>query len=107
MRVNELVSLPVRLHGIELGTVEETLVDSQVDRIVGFEVSCRDDARRFVAFAVVDVRPAELALESALTLIDERDLDYYRTRARRLSELGYGDPWIDADGVIHEALSAA
>jgi len=107
MTVNELLSLPVRLHGIELGAVEEVLVDAQADRVVGFEVRCRDETRRFLAFAVVEVRPAELALESALTLIDERDLDYYRTRARPLSELGYADPWIDDDGVIHEALSAA
>jgi hypothetical protein len=107
MRVSELLSLPVRLHRIELGRVADVLIDRQADRVVGFEVRCGDEARRFLAFAVVDVRPDELALESALTLIDERDLDYYRTRARRLSELGYADPWIDDDGAIHEALSAA
>jgi hypothetical protein len=107
MRVAELLSLPVRLHGIQLGTIADALVDEQAERVVGFEVLCGDGDQRFLPFAVVDVRPTELALESALTLIDERDLGYYRTRARRVADLGYADPWVDEDGVIHEARSAA
>ena len=107
MRVAELLALPVRLHGIQLGTVIDALVEPGTDRLVGFEIRCGDDAHRFLPFAVADVRPDELALESALTLIDERDLDYYRARSRRLAELGYADPWVDEDGVIHEARSAA
>ena len=107
MRVSELLSLPVRLHGIQLGTIEQALVDEHAERLVGFEIRCGDGAQRFLPFAVVEVRPDELALASALTLIDERDLGYYRTRSRRLADLGYADPWVDEDGVIHEARSAA
>jgi hypothetical protein len=55
----------------------------------------------------VQLRPGEITLESALTLIDEPDLEFYRRRLRRLSELGYADPWVDDDGLIHEARSAA
>jgi hypothetical protein len=40
-------------------------------------------------------------------LIDERDLGFYRRRSRRLADLGYADPWVDARGEIHEARSAA
>ena len=83
------------------------LVDNAVDRVIGFEVSCGDGAQRFLPFAVARLRADEIALESALTLIDERDLDFYRRRLRRLSDLGYADPWIDDDGGVHEALSAA
>jgi hypothetical protein len=104
---SELLSLPVRLHGIQLGRPVDILVDAVVDRVVGFEVICGDDAQRFLPFAVVELRSQEIALESALTLIDEQDLDFYRRRLRRLPDLGYADPWVDDEGEIHEARSAA
>jgi hypothetical protein len=105
--VSELLALPVRLHGIELGRPVDVLVDAQADRLVGFEIRCGDAQHRFLPFAVADLRAGEIALESALTLIDERDLDYYRSRSRRLADLGYADPWVDDEGLVHEARSAA
>ena len=105
--VAELLRLPVRLHGIELGRPTALLVDPFADRALGFEVRCGDDAQRFLPFAVVDLRPDEIGLGSALTLIDERDLEFYRRRSRRIEELGYVDPWVDDDGAIHETRSAA
>ncbi|MGZ4152795.1 MAG: hypothetical protein ACXVP3_10140 [Actinomycetota bacterium] len=104
---DELLSLPVRLHGIELGRPAVALVEPHVDRLVGFEVVCGDGAQRFLPFAVVELRPNEIALESALTLIDEGDLEFYRRRSRRLSDLGFADPWVDDQGAIHETRSAA
>jgi hypothetical protein len=103
----ELLSLPVRLHGIHLGTPVELLLDEHADRVLGFEILCGDGNYRFMPFAVADVRVSELALESALMLIDERDLAFYRRHSRRLRDLGYADPWIDEDGLVHEARSAA
>jgi hypothetical protein len=103
----ELLSLPVRMHGIHLGTPVEALLDERADRLLGFEMVCGDGARRFLPFAVARVQADEITLDSALTLIDERDLDFYRRRSRRLADLGYAEPWIDDDGVVHEALSAA
>jgi len=105
--VAELLSLPIRLHGIELGRPVEILVDAVADRVLGFEIRCGDGAQRFLAFPVADLRADEITLGSALALIDERDLEFYRRRSRRLHELGYADPWIDDDGRIHEARSAA
>jgi hypothetical protein len=105
--VSEVLSLPVRLHGIQLARPVDVLVDPVDDRVVGFEILCGDDAQRFLPFAVARLRPDEIALESALTLIDEGDLDFYRRRLRRLSDLGYADPWLDEHGGVHEALSAA
>jgi hypothetical protein len=104
--VAELLSLPVRMHGIELGRPVDALVDA-TNRLVGFEVVCGDESHRFLPFAVVDLHPAELTVASALTLIDERYLEYYRSRSRRLSDLGYADPWVDDEGLVHEARSAA
>jgi hypothetical protein len=104
---SDLLALPVRLHGIQLGRPVDALVDAHVDRVVGFEVVCGDDRRRFLPFAVVELRPDEIALESAFTLIDEHHLDFYRRRSRRLSDLGYAEPWVDEQGLVHEALSLA
>jgi hypothetical protein len=104
---SELLSLPVRMHGIQLGKPVELLLDVRADRLLGFEVLCGDGARRFLPFPVARLQSNEIALESALTLIDERDIGYYRSHSRRLAEAGYADPWIDEDGGIHETATAA
>lgn len=103
----ELLELPVRLHGIQLGRPVDALVDLQDDRLIGFEVLCGDEARRFLPFSVARVGDAEIAVESALILIDERDLDFYLRRSRRLSELAYAEPVVDEQGAIHETRTAA
>lgn len=103
----ELLSLPVRMHGIRLGTPVDALLDARVDRLLGFEVLCGDGSRRFLPFSVARLREDEIALESALTLIDERDIDFYRRNSRRLAEAGFVDPWIDEFGGIHETATAA
>ena len=105
--VSEVLSLPVRMHGIQLGTPVGVLLDVGVDRLLGFELLCGDGERRFLPFAVARLHADEIAVESALMLIDERDIEYYRRNSRQLAEAGYVDPWIDGDGGIHEALSAA
>jgi hypothetical protein len=104
---SELLSLPVRLHGIQLGVPVDALLDEAVDRVVGFEVHCGDGARRFLPFAVADLHEDEIAIRSVLTLMDEHGLDFYRRRARRLSDLPLARPCIDGDGRVHEALNAA
>lgn len=103
----ELLTLPVRMHGIQLGTPVEALLDAQADRLLGFEVLCGDGAHRFLPFSVARLQADEITIDSALTLIDERDLEFYRRRSRRLGDLGWAEPWIDDDGAVHEALSAA
>ena len=105
--LREVLALPVRLHGIQLGRPVDALVDRDADRVLGFEVRCGDEAQRFLPFAVARIGADEIALDSALTLIDERDLDFYRRRSRRLSELDLLDPWVDDAGLLHETPSAA
>jgi hypothetical protein len=106
-RVAELLALPVRLHGIHLGKPVQALVDSQDDRLLGLELVCGDGAHRFLPFSVAHVRPAEIEVSSALTLFDERELDYYRRNSRRVNDVGYEDPWVDEDGALREARNAA
>ena len=105
--LSDVLALPVRLHGIQLGRLVDALVDANADRLLGFEVMCGDETKRFLPFAVARIDADEIALESALILIDERDLDFYRRRSRRLSELGYADAWLDDEVALHEARSAA
>jgi hypothetical protein len=102
-----VLGLPVRLHGIQLGRPVEVFVDRHEDRVVGFEVVCGDGAHRFLPFAFARLAATEITVDSALTLIDETDLDFYRRNGRRLADAGFADPWIDEDGNVHEALSAA
>ena len=103
----ELLSLPVRMHGIPLGRPVEALLDEEAVRVVGFELVCGDGAHRFLPWAVADLRADEIAVGSALALLDERDLAFYRGRTRTLAALGLADPWVDEDGTVHEALTAA
>jgi hypothetical protein len=102
-----LLSLPVRMHGIRLGSPVEAFLDESADRLLGFELVCGDGAHRFLPFAVAELRPDEIAVASALALIDERDLEFYRRNSRRLSDLGFADAWVDDEGGVHEARTAA
>ena len=101
------LQLPVRLHGIQLGKPVDAFVDRSADRVLGFEVVCGDGVHRFLPFAVAQLAADEITIHSALTLIDEGDLDFYRRNTRRLRDTGFADPWIDEDGTVHEAKSAA
>lgn len=103
----DLLALPVRLRGIQLGRPVCLLVAQGQDRLLGFELLCGDGEHRFLPFSVAEVRADEIAVESALTLIDERELSFYRARSRALEDLGLVEPWIGADGVVLEARSAA
>src|SRR5215510_1331011 len=100
-----LLSLPVRTRGIQLGRPLAALLDESGERLVGLELLCGDGAHRFLPYSVVDVRDDEIAVESALMLLDERHLAFYRERARSLGDVGFAEPWVDADGRVYEAQS--
>ena len=105
-RASEVLALPVRMHGIQLGRPVEALLDHNADRVIGFEVLCGDGARRFLPYAVAQVREDQIAIDSAWLLIDEHELEFYRRRSRSLARSGYQEPWIDDDGGLREALDA-
>jgi hypothetical protein len=100
--VAEVLGLPVRLHGIRLARPVDALVQLDADRVLGFEVLCGDGKHRFLPFAVARIERDQIALDSALTLIDHGDADYYRRRSRRVADLGFGEPWVDDRGVVSE-----
>ena len=84
---DELRSRPVCLRGIQLGRVQELLVDPGGLRLIGFDVRCGDDAVRFLPVAATRLRDSALEVRSALLLLDENDTSFYRRRTRPLREL--------------------
>jgi hypothetical protein len=83
----ELLGLPVRLRGIGLGRPVDLIVDLDAGRAHGFDVLCGDDVHRFLPFAAVTPHDDELSVSSALTMLEERELAFYRDRATTLGAL--------------------
>jgi uncharacterized protein YrrD len=84
---DELRGLPVRARGIELGRTIDLVVDVEGRRVLGLEVRCGDGVHRYLPLAAAHLRDGELAVRSALILLDEPEGSFYRLRARRLREL--------------------
>jgi len=80
-----VLALPVRLHGIELGRSVDLIVALDARRVLGFEVRCGDDTHRFLPLAAARVHHGEIATGSSLTLLDE--LAFYRARGHGLAAL--------------------
>jgi hypothetical protein len=84
---DELLALPVRLHGIQLGRPVDLLFDREVLRAVGLDVLCGDEVHRFLPLPTAAVGAGEIAIRSPLVLLEEDELDFYRSRAVALSSL--------------------
>ncbi len=82
---DELLRLPVRLNGIELGRPIDIVLDGAATHIAGFVVLCGDKAKRFLPFGAARVRTDSIEVGSALTLLD--DPDFYRRRGAALGAL--------------------
>jgi len=82
-----LLALPVRLHEIELGRPVDVLLDREALRAVGLDVLCGDDVHRFLPLPTASIGPDALTIYSPLVLLEEDELDFYRSRAFALSAL--------------------
>ena len=78
----ELLQLPVQLHGIRLGQPVDVLLDASGSRALGLVVHCGDDSDRFLAYAAADPGGEEIAVPSALLLLE--DVAFYLARSRSL-----------------------
>jgi hypothetical protein len=87
MRAEELLSLPVRLHGIQLGRPVDVLLDREDGRALGLDVHCGDDVHRFLPLTTASVTAEELAIASPLVMLEEDELAFYRARTLSLAEL--------------------
>jgi hypothetical protein len=87
---DELLALPVRLHGIQLGRPVDLLLDRGAERAVGLDVLCGDEVHRFLPLATAAVRSDEIRILSPFVLLEQRELDFYRSRTLALSRLRGG-----------------
>jgi hypothetical protein len=81
----ELLQLPVQLHDIRLGRPVDLLLDAKAWRVLGFIVLCGDESLRFLAYAAAELPQDEIAVPSALLLLE--DVGFYRERSRSLRAL--------------------
>ncbi len=84
---SELLGLTVRLHGISLGRPVDLFLDRGDLRAVGLDVLCGDEEHRFLPIAAAAVGDEALAISSPLVLLDEPQLDFYRSRTFSLSSI--------------------
>jgi hypothetical protein len=82
-----LLTLPVRLHGIQLGRPVDLLLDQEGFRVVGLDLLCGDEIHRFLPLPTAAVNDEEIAISSPLVLLEEDELDFYRSRTVSLSAL--------------------
>jgi hypothetical protein len=80
---------PVRLHGIELGRPTDLLLDPDLRQVVGFVVNCGDEAVRFLPYGAAQPGEAEIAVQSALMLLE--DVAFYRKRGVSFRSLLAGE----------------
>jgi hypothetical protein len=83
----ELLALPVRLHGIQLGRPVDLLLDRDTLRTVGLDVLCGDEVHRFLPLPTAFVGDDEIAILSPLVLLEEDELHFYRSKTFALSTL--------------------
>ena len=85
---SELLSLPIRQRGIQVGRPVDLLLDPAALRVLGLEVRCGDGANRFLPLAAARVGEDEIAVDSGLMLVD--DVAFYRRRGTSLAALRGG-----------------
>ena len=92
--------LPVRLHGIQLGRPTDLLIDTESWQALGFVVHCGDDSVRFLPWAASQPSGAEVAVGSALMLLE--DVAFYAKRSTSLRSLIGGE--LPVGGVLRDVL---
>ena len=82
-----ILSLPLELHGIELGRPVDVLLDRDGLRVVGLDVLCGDEVHRFLPLPTAAIGDDALTIHSPLVLLEEDELGFYRARAFALTSL--------------------
>ena len=102
------LALPVRLQGIELGRPVDLLLETETWRALGFVVRCKDESQRFLPYMASQPAAEEIAVGSALLLLD--DVAFYAKRGVSFRSLLDGDVGggilrdviVSRDGVVTE-----
>jgi hypothetical protein len=91
------MALPVRFGDIVLGHVVDVILDSRLERALGFEVRCGDEEHRFLPLAAATLAADEVVARSPLALLDEPELSFYAERGASLRALRAGGEVVDVD----------
>ncbi len=100
LSASAVLRLPVRLHGIQLGRPTDLLVDVESWHVLGFVVHCGDESVRFLPWAASQPSEAEIAVGSALLLLE--DVAFYKKRSVSFRSLIGGE--LTAGGVLRDVL---
>jgi len=84
---DELLGLPVRLHGVQLGRPVDLLLDPEAHRAVGLDLLCGDEVHRFLPLPTAAIGDEEIRILSPLVLLEQHELDFYRSRTLALGRL--------------------
>lgn len=84
---SELLRLPIRLHGIELGRPVDVILDRDRRRALGLEVRCGDAERRFLPLAAARWGGDAIEIPSPLVLLERAELAFYTERGSTLAGL--------------------
>jgi hypothetical protein len=98
-----LLHLPVRVRGIHVGWPVDLILDAEGRRAIGLDVLCADETHRFLALAAADIGENEISVNSALTLLTDVELAFYRVQGTTLRGRGLHDAVLGEDWRI-EAL---
>jgi hypothetical protein len=79
----------VRLRGIQLGRPVDMLLDVEAWHALGFVVLCGDESQRFLPFAASQPGDEEIAVGSALMLLE--DVAFYADRGASFRSLLDGE----------------
>jgi uncharacterized protein YrrD len=77
----QLLRLPIRLRGIDVGHAVDVILDPEGRRALGLDVLCKDEAHRFLPLTAAHVGEDEITVASALTMLAADELAFYRKRA--------------------------
>ena len=95
------------VRGIRLGEVENVLLDADEARVLGLDVLCGDGANRFLPFSTARLDGRGIEIDSTLTLLDERELQFYRARGRSLAAVPeLADAVVEPGGALVRAVPA-
>jgi sporulation protein YlmC with PRC-barrel domain len=89
LSASAVLQLPVRLRGIQLGRPVDVLLEAERWRVVGFVVRCGDESHRFLPLAACQISGGQIAVASALMLLE--DVGFYRARGTSFRSLLGGD----------------
>jgi hypothetical protein len=94
------LQLPVHLRGIQLARPIDLLLDVLSWRAIGFVVRCGNESVRFLPYGAAQLTGDEIAVQSALMLLD--DVAFYAQRGVSYRSLLDGE--VEGEGALRDVI---